>query len=244
MRLKCPECGAPISEDNVNLKAGIASCRACDRMFVVTRRGDQLVAAPADKVSARPEATELEVSACSFVVAEDDERLTVTFPPVGFRQGWRYVSVAVFTLIFAVVMTRSVLVYQPFAFFMFLAGAVLIALIAVGILVAGLYVTCGVGTVTVSAAEAEFARRLFAFTWRERATLERGTRVEPFRMRQRRPIELFTCGLVIEGRRCKLFRDLGDNEVFRLADTINGFLKRVHAEDFTKLLDEKREADA
>jgi small basic protein len=245
MELTCPECGAAIAEADLNMRAGLASCRACGAMLVVTRRDERLVAAPADKVSAKPEhAPEPEPAARTFVVSEGDDRLTVTFPPAGFGQGWRYVSVAVLALVFAVVLTRTVLVHQPFAFFMFIAGAVFIALIAVGILIAGLYVGRGVGTITVSATQAEFARRLFAFTWRERAALERGTRAEPFRMRQRRPIELFTCGLVINGRRYKLFCDLGDADMFRLADAVNGFLKRVHAEDFSTLLDEKPDAGA
>jgi hypothetical protein len=246
MELTCPECGTAIAEADLNMKAGLASCRACGAMLVVTRRNEKLVAAPADKVSPKPEhaVAEPDTAARGFAVTEDGDRLTVTLPPVGFGQGWRYMSVSAFVLVFAVVLARYVLVYQPFAFFMFIAGAVLIALIAVGILVAGLYVTCGVGTITVSSAQAEFARRLFAFTWRERAALDQGTRVEPFRLRQRRPIELFTCGLVIGERRYKLFRDLGDNEMFRLADAVNGFLKRVHAQDFTKLLAGKRGASA
>jgi hypothetical protein len=58
--------------------------------------------------------------------------------------------------------------------------------------------------------------------------------VQPFRMRQRTRIELFTCGLVIGQRRAKFFCDLGDAEMFQLADAVNAFLKRVNAEDFTR----------
>jgi len=241
MKLKCPECGAPIAEDNVNLKAGIASCRACDRMFVVTRRGGELIPAPADKVARKPEpaAQPLEAGPSSFTVAEQDESLAITFAPCGFGQGWRHLSVAAFGLAFAVVLARSMMEYRPLAFPMFLAAAVLIGLIACAVLVAGLYVSLGVGTITLTRTEGIFARRLFGFTWTERAALDADARVEPFRTRQRTPTELFACGLVIGGRRYKLFRELGDAEMFRLAEAVNGFLKRVRAEDFSKRLDKK-----
>jgi len=125
---------------------------------------------------------------------------------------------------------------------MFLAAAVLIGLIAVAVLVAGLYVSLGVGTITLTRTEGVFARRLFGFTWTERAALDADARVEPFRTRQRTPTELFACGLVIGGRRYKLFRELGDAEMFRLAEAVNGFLKRVRAEDFSRRLDKKAAA--
>jgi len=239
MQLKCPECGAPISEDNVNLKAGLASCRACDTMFVVTRRGEELIPAPADRVAAKPEpaAQPVESSPSSFEVAEDDESLTIMFAPCGFGLGWRYLSVAVFGLVFAVVLAGYLIVYRPFGYPLFVAAAVLIGLIACAVLVAGLYVTLGVGTIRLTRAEGTFARRLFGRTWTEQVAFDSNTRVEPFRTRQHTPIEMFTCGLVIGGRRYKLFRELGDAEMFRLADLVNGFLKRVHAEDFSSLLD-------
>ncbi|MBN1916423.1 MAG: hypothetical protein JW889_00825 [Verrucomicrobia bacterium] len=243
MKLKCPECGAPISDENVNLKAGLASCRSCDRMFVVTRRGEELVPAPADKASPKPQPTSpsSEAPPCSFTVDEHDGSLTITFPPCGFGQGWRYLSVAAFALVFAVVLFHHVVVFRPLAFPMFLAGAVLIGLIAVAVVVAGLHVSFGVGKVVLARAEGVFTRRLLGLTWTERAPLDASTRVEPFRARQRARIELFTCGLVIAGKRHKLFRELGDAEMFRLAELVNGFLKRVHAEDFSSLQDRDRE---
>jgi hypothetical protein len=60
-------------------------------------------------------------------------------------------------------------------------------------------------------------------------------------MRQRTRIELFTCGLVVGERRCKFFCDLGDAEMFQLADVVNGFLKRVNAEDFARTIAVKEE---
>ncbi len=236
MKLNCPECGAPIDEADVNLKVGLGSCRSCGATLVVTRRDDELVAAPADTVSgrAKPTSTEEPHGAPTFSVADEGDTLTITFPPRGFGQAWRLLSVAVFAGVFAVMLARDVLAHRPPAFFMFVAAAVFLGALAVGVLIAGLYVAFGVGTVTMKRGEAVFARRLFRMTWREAADVGGITRVEPFRARDRGRIELFTCGLVIGGRRYKLFRELGDSEIFRLVDVVNGFLKRVQAEDFSR----------
>lgn len=235
MELKCPECGAPIAEADVNLKVGLGSCRSCGATLVVTRRDDELVAAPADTVADRAEpAREQEPHpAPGFTVADEGDVLTITFPPVGFGQGWRLLSVALFAGVFAAMLARDMLAHRPPAYFMFVAGAVFVGALAVGVFIAGLYVTFGVGTVTMRQGEALFARRLFGMTWREHVDVQGVTRVEPFRPRDRMRIELFTCGLVMGGRRAKLFRELGDTEIFRLVDVVNGFLKRVHAEDFS-----------
>jgi DNA-directed RNA polymerase subunit RPC12/RpoP len=238
MELKCPECGATIAESDVNLKAGIASCPSCSTMLVIMKRGEELVASPADTVAPRDESAveEEQAPAPSFTCAEQDDVLTVTFPPCGFGQGWRLLSVALFALVFAAVLAREVLIHRPPAFFMFVAGAVLLAVMALVVAVAGFYVTFGRGAVTLSRTEAVFARTLFGLTWRERASMEGVARVEPFRARQRARIELFTCGLVVGERRYKFFRDLGDADMFRVAERANGFLKRIHAEDFSSLL--------
>ncbi len=246
MELNCPQCGAAITEADLNLKAGIASCRACGAMLVVTRRSGELVATPADTVSPRSEPVthEDEDRPPSFTTSEEDDVLTITFPPCGFGQGWRLLSVAAFAIVFATVLARDVLVHRPPAFFMFAAGAVLLGAMALVMLVAGLYVTFGTGTITMSPVEAVFARRLFGLTWRERAGMQGVTRVEPFRTRQRTRIELFTCGLMIGERRYKFLRDLGDAEMFRVAEVVNGFLKRVNAEDFSKVLTPEPESPA
>jgi len=237
MELKCPECGAAIAEADLNLKAGIAVCRACDKMFVVTRRGEELVAAPADTVPRRAEPEkESAGKRASFTASEADGVLTITFPPKGFGQGWRLLSVAVFAILFAVVLARDVLIRRPPAFYLLLVGAVLLGATSLVMFLGGLYVTFGEGTVTLSRAEGVFRRRLFGFTWSERVSLERVTRVQPFRMRQRVRMELFTCGLVIGERRYTFFSDLGDAEMFQVADMVNGFLKRVNAEDFAKAI--------
>jgi hypothetical protein len=245
MELKCPECGAAIAEADVNTKAGIAVCRACDKMFVVTRRGEEFVAAPADTVPPREEAAAEETAQRppGFTTSEADGVLTISFPPKGFGQGWRLLSVAVFVLVFAAVLARHVLVHRPAAFFMFMAGAVLLGATALVLLVGGFYLTFGEGTVMLSPAEAVFRRRLFGLSWIERADLGDVARVQPFRMRQRTRIELFTCGLVMGARRCKFFCDLGDAEMFEVADIVNGFLKRVRAPDFTRALDAEHGAD-
>jgi hypothetical protein len=241
MELTCPECGGAIAETDVNLRAGIASCSSCGAMLVIMKRGEELVASPADTVAPRGEAAtdEEQAPAPSFTAVEEDDVLTVEFPPCGFGQGWRLLSVAVFALVFAAVLAREVLVHRPPAFFMYVAGAVLLAMTALVVAVAGLYVTFGRGTVTLSRAEAVFARRLFGLTWRERAAMRGVTRVEPFRTRQRTRLELFTCGLMIGERRYKFFLDLGDADMFRVTETVNGFLKRVNAEDFASLLPPK-----
>jgi hypothetical protein len=238
VELKCPECGAAIAESDVNLKAGIAACSSCDTMLVIMRRGEELVASPADTVAPRGESAAEEEQAAppSFVVVEEDDVLTIVFPPCGFGQGWRLLSVAVFALVFAAMLAHEVLAYRPPAFFMYVAGAVLLGVMALVVAVAGLYVTSGRGTVALSRDGAEFARRLFGLTWRERASMRGVSRIEPFRTRQRARIELFTCGLVIGERRYKFFRDLGDADMFRVAEIVNGFLKRVNAEDFSSLL--------
>jgi len=236
MELKCPQCGAVIAETDVDAKTRVGSCRACGAMLVVTRRGGQLVVSPADTVPhAGERATPEGERPPSFTASEEDESLTITFPKRGFGQGWRLLSVAAFTIVFAVVLARNVLVHRPPAFFMFTAGAVLLGLTALVMLGAGLYVAFGRSTVTISRAEAMFGRRLFGFAWRRRADLSGITRVQPFRMRQRSRVELFTCGLVIGERRYTFLCDLGDAEMFRLADLVNGFLKRVNAEDFAAL---------
>jgi hypothetical protein len=236
MELKCPECGAPIDEADVNLKVGLGSCRSCGATLVVTRRDGELVTAPADTVSDRPELAPAEEPhpAASSRVADEGDTLTITFPPPGFGQAWRLLSVAVFAGVFAAMLARDVLIHRPPAYFMFVAGAAFLGALAAGVLIAGLYVAFGVGTVTIQRGEAVFARRLLGITWRERADVRDVTRVEPFRARDRARIELFTCGLVIDGRRLKLFRELGDAEIFRLVDVVNGFLKRLHAEDFSE----------
>ncbi len=246
MQIKCPNCGAAIDEADVNLKAGLASCRVCSATLVVTERDDELVAAPADTVSPRAQpASETEPRpAPSFTVADEGEALTITFPPSGFAQGWRWLSVGLLAIVFAVMVARDVLAHRPPAFFMFVASAVLLAAVAVGVLVAGLYVTFGVGTLTLRRGEAVMARRVFRLTWRARFNVHDVTRVEPFRTRDRTRIELFTCGLVIGERRIKVFRELGDAEVFRLAEVVNGFLKRIHAEDFSSSLARETEPEA
>jgi hypothetical protein len=243
MQIKCPNCGAAIDEADVNLKAGLASCRACSATLVVTRRGDELITAPADVVAHRAEpASEPEPPYQSgFTVADQDDVLTITFPPPGLKQGWRLLSVGLLAIVFAAMLARDVLVHRPPAFYMFVASAVLLVAVAIGVLVAGLYVTFGVGTVTLKRGEALFARRLFGLTWRARVDVRGVTRVEPFRTRDRTRVELFTCGIVIGDRRVKVFRELGDAEVFRLVEVINGFLKRIHAEDYSSLLSQPTE---
>jgi hypothetical protein len=237
MELKCPECGAAIAEADLNLKAGLAACRACDKVFVVTRRGEQLVAAPADTVPERAEsAKETAATPAGFSASEQGDVFTISFRPKGFRQGWQLLSVAFFAIIFAVVLARDVLLHRPPVFHLLLIGAALLAATSVVMFVGGLYVTFGQSTVTMSRAEGVFKRRLFGITCSERVSLKGITRVQPFRMRQRTRIELFTCGLMIGERRCKFFSDLGDAEMFQLADLVNGFLKRVNAEDFAREL--------
>jgi hypothetical protein len=237
MELKCPECGAAIAEADLNLKAGLAACRACDRMFVVTRRGEQLVAAPADTVPERAEsAKEAAATPAGFTASEHDGVLTISFRPKGFGQGWQLLSVAFFAIIFAGVLARDVLLHRPPVFHLLLVGAALLAATSLVMLIGGLYVTFGTSTVTMSRAEGVFGRRLFGFTWSERVSLEGITRVQPFRMRQRTRIELFTCGLMIGERRAKFFCDLGDTEMFQVADVVNGFLKRANAESFAKAI--------
>lgn len=242
MELKCPECGAAIAEADLNLKAGLAACRACDKMFVVTRRGERLVAAPADTVPQKAEpAKESAATPPGFTTSEHDGVLTISFRPKGFGQGWRLLSVASFAILFAVVLARDVLLNRPPVFHLLLVGAALLAATSVVMLIGGLYVTFGWSTVTISRAEGVFRRRLFGFTWNERVSLKGITRVQPFRMRQRTRIELFTCGLVVGERRAKFFSDLGDAEMFQLADVVNGFLKRVNAEDFARTIAVKEE---
>ena len=244
MELTCPQCGAAIAEADVNLKAGIASCSSCDTMLVIMKRGEELVASPADTVAPRDEsaAEQEQASPPSFTAAEEDNVLTIAFPSCGFGQGWRLLSVAVFALVFATMLAREVLVYRPPAFFMYVVGAVLLGVMALVVAVAGLYLTFGRGTVALSWTEAVFARRLLGLTWRERASMQGVTRVEPFRTRQLARIELFTCGLLIGERRYKFFRDLGDADMFRVTELVNGFLKRVNAEDFAGLLSPETEA--
>ncbi len=251
MELKCPECGAAIAEADVNSKAGIAVCRACDKMFVVTRRGGEFVAAPADTVPPReeaaaqgPAAQEPAARPPGYAAAEAEGVLTITFPPKGFGQGWRLLSVAVFALVFAGVLAHHVLAHRPAAFYMFMAGAVLLGGTALVLLVGGLYLTFGEGAVTLSSAEAVFRRRLFGVTWTERADLADVARVQPVRMRQRTQVELFTCGLVMGARRYKFFCDLGDAEMFEVTDIVNGFLKRVRAADFTKAIGAEEEGNS
>jgi len=41
---------------------------------------------------------------------------------------------------------------------------------------------------------------------------------------------------MIAGRRYKFFCDLGDSEMVRIADLVNGFLKRTRADNFSKML--------